>query len=292
MNHPKHIPVLLPEVLSLLKPQKGDSYLDLTAGYGGHAKAIRKLLGESGSLTLVDRDKQAIEALTEAFTEDHNAKIMHNDFLTASKQLNAANEKYDVILADLGVSSQHLNKANRGFSFSKAGPLDMRMDQSQGLSAEEVANEYDEDQLNKILREYGEIRKSRDLAQHILKGRPYKDTLELSKQVARFFKIKGRKDPSTQTFQAFRIEVNSELTQLEQSLPIWLELLKPGGRLGVISFHSLEDRIVKQFFKDYGGKRYDARLHIITKKPVMGSDKEVVFNPRARSAKLRVAQRK
>jgi 16S rRNA (cytosine1402-N4)-methyltransferase len=123
-------------------------------------------------------------------------------------------------------------------------------------------------------------------------GRPYKDTQELSKQIAQF--VGGRKkiNPSTLAFQAFRIAVNSELDQLEKSLPFWLEILKPKGRLGVISFHSLEDRIVKQFFKDYGGQRYDARLHILTKKPVKGSTHEVVFNPRARSAKLRVAQRK
>lgn len=292
MNHQKHIPVLLPEVIGLLKPKKGDSYLDLTAGYGGHAQAIKENLGKEGQMTLVDRDIEAVEALKEVFAGEHNVEILHNDFLTASSDLYSAGKKYDMILADLGVSSQHFNNASRGFSFNKAGPVDMRMDQSQELTAANIVNEFPIEKLSAILRNYGEIRKAKRLAEHIVKGRPYEDTKQLSKQIARFAGGRKKIDPSTLAFQAIRVAVNDELYQLEKSLPLWLEILKPGGRLGVISFHSLEDRIVKRFFKDYGGKRYDARLHILTGKPVVGSDKEVVFNPRARSAKLRVAQRK
>jgi len=292
MNHQKHIPVLLPEVLKWLQPKKGESYLDLTAGYGGHAKAIKEYLGNDGSLTLVDRDSDAIEALKGVFAEDHNVEILHCDFLSGSEQLFSAGNKYDVILADLGVSSQHLNNQARGFSFSKTGPIDMRMDQSQELTAEKIINEFSEESLGEILIKYGEIKNYRKFAKHIVQGRPYADTVQLSDRIAEIAKSRKKINASTLVFQALRIAVNDELGQLERSLPFWLEMLNPKGRLGVISFHSLEDRIVKQFFKNYGGKRYDARLHILTKKPVMGSNEEVVFNPRARSAKLRVAQRK
>lgn len=292
MNHQKHIPVLLSEVIGLLKPKKGDSYLDLTAGYGGHALAIKEHIGKHGAMTLVDRDHEAVQALTEVFAESQNVEILHDDFYAASQELSSAGKKYDVILADLGVSSQHFNNAKRGFSFNKPGPIDMRMDQSQELTAAKIVNEFSTEELSEILRAYGEIRKSGQLAKHIVEGRPYKDTQQLSKQIARFVGNRKKIDPSTQAFQALRIAVNNELGLLESTLPLLLKMLKPGGRLGVISFHSLEDRIVKQFFKDHGGQRYDAKLHIMTKKPVMGSMDEVVFNPRARSAKLRVAQRK
>jgi 16S rRNA (cytosine1402-N4)-methyltransferase len=292
MNHQKHIPVLLAEVLDLLQPREGDSYLDLTAGYGGHAAAVKELIGEDGSMSLVDRDKEAIQALRKVFAEDQNVEIIHNDFLAASQKLYTAGKKYDVILADLGVSSQHLNNSDRGFSFSRTGPIDMRMDRGQKFTAEEIVNKFSVDDISEILIKYGEIKRAKKLAEHIVEGRPYKNTSQLSEQIARFSGKRKKINPSTLIFQAFRIAVNNELDQLEKSLPLWLEILKPGGRLGVISFHSLEDRIVKRFFKDYGGQRYDARLHILTSKPVMSSMKEVVFNPRARSAKLRVAQRK
>lgn len=276
----------------MLKPKKGESYLDLTAGYGGHAQAIKEHLGKDGLMTLVDRDIEAIRTLREFFAEGQHVEVIHNDFLAASKVLHEAGKKYDMILADLGVSSPHFNNPERGFSFSKKGPIDMRMDQSQELTAEKIVNEFSSDKLSEILSKYGEVKKAKQLARCIVEGRPYKDTQQLSKQIARFVKRRKKINSSTLVFQALRIAVNSELDQLEKSLPLWLEILNPGGRLGVISFHSLEDRIVKQFFKDYGGKRYDARLHILSKKPVMGSNEEVVFNPRARSAKLRVAQRK
>ncbi len=276
----------------MLKPDKGESYLDLTAGYGGHASSVKEHLGKEGSMTLVDRDIEAVKALGEVFGENQNVQIIHNDFLTASRDLYAAGKKYDVILADLGVSSQHFNNPSRGFSFKKAGPIDMRMDQRQKLTAGKIVNESSAEELAVILKKYGEVKKAWKLAEFLVEGRPYKDTQQLSDRIALFVGKRRKIDPSTLVFQAIRIAVNDELDQLEKSLPIWLEILKPGGRLGVISFHSLEDRIVKQFFKDYGGKRYDARLHILTKKPVMSGDKEVVFNPRARSAKLRVAQRK
>lgn len=292
MNHQKHIPVLLTEVMDLLEPAEGESYLDLTAGYGGHADAVKRALGKQGEMVLVDRDIDAINFLRHKFAGKHNVDILHNDFLAASLHLVEAGKKYDVILADLGVSSQHFNNPDRGFSFNKSGPIDMRMDQRQELTAGEIVNEFSKEDISYILRKYGEIRNANRLASRIVESRPYKDTVDLSKKIVQFAPKNRKIDPSTLIFQALRIAVNDELSQLRQALPIWLDLLKPEGRLGVISFHSLEDRIVKQFFKDSGGKRYDARLHILTKKPVTSSDQEVVFNPRARSAKLRAAQRK
>lgn len=292
MNQPKHIPVLLQEVITQLKPVKGESYLDLTAGYGGHAEAIKERIGNEGSLTLVDRDIEAIETLKEKFAGNSKVDILHTDFLEASKQLLDQGKKFDMILADLGVSSVHLNNSQRGFSFNKTGPIDMRMDQSQELTANDLVNNLAEDELADIFYKYGEIKKSRQLATHIVSGRPYETTNQLSTRITQLLRSKKRINPSTQVFQALRIAVNDELVQLEKSLPIWLELLNPGGRIGVISFHSLEDRIVKQFFKDNGGNRYDARLQLLSKKPATGSSDELVFNPRARSAKLRCAQRK
>lgn len=292
MNHQKHIPVLLTEVMDLLKPAEGESYLDLTAGYGGHAAAVKKALGKQGEMVLVDRDIDAVRFLRQKFAGEQHVGVLHDDFLAASLSLAKTDKKYDVILADLGVSSQHFNNPDRGFSFNKSGPIDMRMDQRQELTAGEIVNEFSKEDISHILRKYGELRNANQLASYIIDGRPYKDTVDLSKRIARLAPRKRKTDPSTLIFQALRIAVNDELDQLRQALPIWLDLLNPRGRLGVISFHSLEDRIVKEFFKDSGGKRYDARLHILTKKPVMGSNQEIVFNPRARSAKLRAAQRK
>lgn len=288
-----HIPVLAQEVVELLDPKPGNQYLDLTAGYGGHAGLVLDRIGSSGSMTLVDRDAEAIKALTKKFANKANVKIIHSDFLTASQKLKENGRRYDIIFADLGVSSLHLDNADRGFSFNKVGPLDMRMDKSSRLTAEEIINTYDDLALTTIFRNFGEIKNARRLTAKLIEGRPYKTTVELANKVAelspRRFK---RTHPATEVFQALRIAVNSELMQLEESLGIWVELLEPGGRIGVISFHSLEDRLVKQAFNHYGGNRYDAKLQTVTKKVVMGSDEEVVFNPRARSAKLRVAQRK
>ncbi|MBW3569070.1 16S rRNA (cytosine(1402)-N(4))-methyltransferase RsmH [Candidatus Parcubacteria bacterium] len=289
----KHIPVLATEVMQQLDPKPNDHYLDLTAGYGGHAQLVSAKAGATGNLTLVDRDEQAVEHLKQIFKGKSNVRIMHSDFLSASRELLKENKKFDVILADLGVSSPHLNIAERGFSFSSEGPLDMRMDQRQSKTAADIINHASEAELVGILKKYGEIKHSAKLARILAAGRPYKSTRDLAGRVAEAIpRRKKRTHPATEVFQALRIAVNSELELLEQSLPLWFELLAHKGRIGVISFHSLEDRLVKQAFRDYGGNRYDARLHIVTKRPIVGSDKEIVFNPRARSAKLRVAQRK
>jgi 16S rRNA (cytosine1402-N4)-methyltransferase len=282
-----HVPVLLDEVLTSLAPQKGDSYLDLTAGYGGHASAIFERTQSAELSVLVDRDDNAVKVLEQKF--GGTPRVLHTDFLTASADLQREGRQFDIILADLGVSSPHLNEAHRGFAISLDGPLDMRMDQTQKLTAQTMVNTYSESDLAEIIHRYGEEPKARQIARLIVQHRPFLTTFELASVVRRAWPGHSRVHPATRTFQALRIAVNDELGLLEQSLPIWLDLLKPGGRIGVISFHSLEDRIVKKFFKDLGGDRYDATLRLATNRPITASPEELVFNPRARSAKLRAA---
>lgn len=284
--HSHHVPVLLERVLHYLDPREGDSYLDLTAGYGGHASKILERTKNLQQATLVDRDANAIEVLQEKFA-GQGSEIIHADFLQASRELAAKHRQYDVILADLGVSSPHLNEASRGFSIATEGPLDMRMDQTQGLTAADIVNTYPEDKLADILKRYGEEPKAKAIARLIVQNRPYHTTTDLAKAVARAWPGHSKVHPATRTFQALRIAVNDELRLVEQSLPIWIELLKPGGRLAVISFHSLEDRLVKQAFAEAGGDRFDAKVKLLTKRPVTADEQELVFNPRARSAKLR-----
>ena len=281
-----HTPVLLSAVLECLAPHRGESYLDVTAGYGGHATAVCQQTEAPERMTLVDRDATAIAALQPL--ADKGAALMHADFLTASQSLAEKGDQYDMILADLGVSSLHLDSPERGFSFRAKGPLDMRMDSRNQLTAATIVNEYDEQALVEILRHNGEEPRAKKIAAMIAARRPFADTLELADAIAEIIPKKGKIHPATRTFQALRIAVNDELGQLENSLDLWLSLLTPGGRLGVISFHSLEDRIVKQVFAKVSGERYDADFRLVTKKPVVGDDTEIVFNPRSRSAKLRV----
>ena len=286
----EHLPVLLEPVLQYLKPQSGERYLDLTAGYGGHASAILTRTENPSGAVLVDRDSNAIAALEPL--EQQGARIIHADFYSASRQLAKTHEQFDIILADLGVSSPHLTIAARGFAFSQNGPLDMRMDQRQALTAETVVNTYSSDDLIRIIKGYGEEPRARTIAQAIIAARPISTTQQLANIVRRVMPKGSKTHPATRTFQAIRIAVNDELELLRASLPVWLKLLAPGGRLGVISFHSLEDRIVKQFVADHAGNRYDAELAMLTRKPVTASEQEIVFNPRARSAKLRAVVKK
>lgn len=288
----KHVPVLAQEVVKYLQPKAGDHYLDLTAGYGGHANLIWKKISSGGTMTLVDRDAEAIDHLKDVFSANKQVTLLHQDFLSSSRKLAEENKRFDIIFADLGISSPHLNNEERGFSFANEGPLDMRMDQSQKLTADEIVNNFAEKEIAKILAEFGEVKNAHKLARLIVEGRPYKTTSELANKIRSRKRTKKRVHPATQVFQAIRIAVNNELSLIEQSLPIWIQLLKTGGRIGVISFHSLEDRLVKQTFNELGGKRYDAILTHVTKQLVTPSREEIVFNPRARSAKLRVAQRK
>jgi 16S rRNA (cytosine1402-N4)-methyltransferase len=289
LNQNHHIPVLLEHVLAYLDPQAGNTYLDLTGGYGGHASAVLDKTSNPSGAVLVDRDSNAVAELTTKFAEQ-GTRIMQADFYTASRELAEQGSTFDLILADLGVSSPHLNQAGRGFSIIQDGPLDMRMDQTQALTAETVVNTYAESDLATLIKQYGEEPKSRQIASLIVNNRPFHTTTQLAQVVAKAWPGYSRVHPATRTFQALRIAVNDELELLRQSLPIWIDaLLAPGGRIAVISFHSLEDRIVKEALKTASGDRYDATLQLLTKKPVTAGDDELVFNPRARSAKLRAA---
>ncbi len=288
----KHVPVLLSEVLQYLDPKEGESYLDLTAGYGGHAEKVLEKTKANTRAILIDRDQQAIEHLTNKFQEN-SPTIIKSDFWRATEELVKTGKQFDLILADLGVSSPHLDKASRGFSISAEGPLDMRMDQSEQLSAKEIVNSYSEVELAQILREHGEEPKARSIAKLIVANRPFTTTSELAKVVARAWSGpatgKSRRHPAVRTFQALRIAVNNELEQVKNALPLWCSMLTPGGRIVVISFHSLEDKIVKQALKELAGDRYDAPLRELAKGPVTAGEPELVSNPRARSAKLRAA---
>ncbi|MFA5004115.1 MAG: 16S rRNA (cytosine(1402)-N(4))-methyltransferase RsmH [Candidatus Saccharimonadales bacterium] len=281
-----HVPVLLEQVLRYLDPKQGETYLDLTAGYGGHAGAVLQRTKKPDGAVLVDRDQNAVDVLQQQFK---SATIVHQDFLSASQELLAAGKQFDLILADLGISSPHIDIASRGFAISLEGPLDMRMDQRQSLNASDIVNTYAEDDLRDLIRTYGEEPKAGRIAQVIVRLRPVKTTKQLAEIITSVIPRRGKTHPATQTFQALRIAVNDELSLVRDSLPIWFELLAPGGRIAVISFHSLEDRIVKQAFSEVGGNTYDARLKILTKRPVVADPQELVFNPRARSAKLRAA---
>ena len=286
-----HIPVLLADTLTLLDPKKDESYLDLTAGYGGHAAKVLDKISNASSMVLVDQDHHAIDALERSPLS--SARLIHSDFLSASQMLLKEERAFEMILLDIGVSSPQLDNAERGFSLKQDAPLDMRMDDRQQLTAAKIVNSYTKSQLVKVLQEFGEEHRAHKIAHAIIQNRPIKTTLELSSLVARTAGSKKwtKAHPATKTFQALRIATNQELQQLTDVLPNCLRLLAPGGRLVVISFHSLEDRIVKQFLKEHGGSDYEAELTILTKKPILGNTHDV-FNPRARSAMLRAAVKK
>lgn len=301
MNTPPqqlHIPVLLDDVLRLLNPQQGERYLDLTAGYGGHARQIITRIGGAQYATLCDRDDYAIDHLVDL--SEQGATIIHQDYYSAVRQLVDAGQMFDMILLDLGVSSPQLDQGERGFSFAHAGPLDMRMDRRQSLTAAAIVNCYSERELIRIFESYGEIptRQAAAIARAIVirrKRQPFNNTNDLAEVIrlkigeldhGKYHKV----HPATKAFQALRIEVNDELGQLERTLPMLANLLTTGGRVAIITFHSLEDRMVKDFLKDQSDG-LDAPYSLLTKKPIAG-DTHDVYNPRARSAKLRVACKK
>jgi 16S rRNA (cytosine1402-N4)-methyltransferase len=289
---PQHVPVLLEATLDTLHPILGESYLDLTAGYGGHARKFLEKTKNDTDAVLVDRDEYAIGQLDEF--GKRGVRRLHTDFVSAAKQLIEEGKQFDIVLVDLGVSSPQLDKGERGFSFTHNGPLDMRMDRRQELSAATLVNSANKDELVRIIKEYGEepTVQARRIAQAIVDHRPLSTTEELAQLVKQTYVGKWKKThPATRTFQALRIAVNQELRQVEALLPLVPKLLKKGGRIGIISFHSLEDRLVKQYFSEQKHAGYEAELEILTKKPLSG-DIYDVHNPRSRSSKLRVAVKK
>ena len=286
-----HIPVLLSEVLAGLQPRPGQTYLDLTAGYGGHASGILDVTQQFKGSVLIDRDEFAANYLRQEFPSEIN--IMNMDFYSAVLQLFTCGAAFDMILADFGVSSPQLDMKERGFSFKYESPLDMRMDRRQKLTAYDVVNKYSEKELADIFVTYGEepIGRVRMLAHEIVHHRPVKTTKELAEIIQT--KSKHTKiHPATRVFQAIRITVNDELGEIEQTLPLLSKLLNPQGRLGIITFHSLEDRLVKNYFKAASSFGEESELEIINKKPITAEGEELVINPRSRSAKLRLARKR
>ncbi len=286
----QHIPVLLSEVMASLSPKPNESYLDLTAGYGGHAKTILDVTLNYKDSVLVDRDEFAIECLRSKFPPE--ITILDTDFYGAMLQLIECGKTFDLILADYGVSSPQLDNEVRGFSFKNDGPLDMRMDRRQTLTAEEVVNHWSERNLAEIFVRYGEEKPGRAkmLAREIVTNRP----IHTTKQLADIILAKSRYShthPATKVFQAIRIAVNDELSEIEKSLPLLPKLLNKGGRVGIITFHSLEDRLVKDYLKEATSHGEESELSLVNKKPIIAATDELVINPRARSAKLRVAVR-
>jgi 16S rRNA (cytosine1402-N4)-methyltransferase len=283
----------------LLNPQVGDCFADLTAGYGGHSEMLLSKVGSNGYGYLFDKDPDAIKALKAKFSNVTNVSIKHADF----NNLNWENDipAVEIMLADIGVSSPQIDQSSRGFSFEAEGPLDMRMDTTQEITAEKIVNSYSERELADILYKYGEERASRKIAKAIVNYRnskPIITTTELAKIINDCIAHKTKINPATRSFQALRIEVNNELKALEKLLQNGPAKLSSGGRMAVISFHSLEDRMVKQAFKrlatpvrdDFGQIVSEAEYRIVTKKPIKGSEFDKT-NPRARSAKLRVVEK-
>ena len=280
-----HVPVLANQVVDGLKIKPGGRYLDATVGGGGHSRLILEAAPDV-ELVALDQDLQALAAAKEQLAEFGNRTTFHHINFSLFEP---GSLRFDGILADIGVSSTQLDQAQRGFSFRQEAPLDMRMDSTQDLTAADIVNHWDEKTLADTIYEYGEERLSRRIAKRLVERRPFRTTTELASAIASAYPAKaarGRIHPATRTFQALRIAVNSELDVLSTFLERAPNWLKPSGRLCIISFHSLEDRIVKYAF------RGDERLDIVTKKPLVASREEIRENRRSRSAKLRVAERK
>ena len=279
-----HIPVLADQVIAGLHIKAGDRYLDATVGGGGHSRLILEAAPDV-ALVALDQDLQALAAAKAQLAEFADRTRFHH---TNFSRFDPSDLRFDGILADIGVSSTQLDQAERGFSFRQEAPLDMRMDSTQALTAEEIVNHWDEKTLADTIYEYGEERLSRRIARRLVERRPFRTTTELASAIATAYPPKarhGRIHPATRTFQALRIAVNGELDVLKTFLHRAPDWLKPEGRLAIISFHSLEDRIVKYAF------RGDERLEIVTKKPLVAGYEEVKRNKRSRSAKLRIAKR-
>jgi 16S rRNA (cytosine1402-N4)-methyltransferase len=304
MAEPQHVPVLLEESLEYLDVHAGGVFADATLGLAGHSMAIARRLGGAGRLICFDRDEQAMElakARFAALAEELGSAMPAVEFVPRPFSEMAQVVKpgeLDGLLADFGVSSLHLDQAQRGFSFRADGPLDMRMDPRSALTAEQVVNQADEEDLANLIYEFGEERRSRRIARAIVRARPIATTAELARVVSavappiktsdRGHGKAGQIHPATRTFQALRIRVNDELGEIQSLLQSAGSLLRTGGRVVLISFHSLEDRLVKDSFREAAKA---GTLEILTKKPIVAADDEARRNPRSRSAKMRAAMK-
>jgi 16S rRNA (cytosine1402-N4)-methyltransferase len=289
---PNHVPVLLKEAIDFLNVQRGGTYIDATVGLGGHSYEIAKRLGVPGHLTGLDKDPAALEIARARLTGQDFPKVtlLQCSFAEVGKRF--GRNFADGLLADIGLSSLQLSDTARGFSFQADGPLDMRMDPRSERTADQVVNHLDERELADVIYEFGEERRSRRIARAIVRSRPIRSTAHLADVIsaaARPMNSEQRRiHPATRTFQALRIFVNRELDDLRALLEAAPQVLKPGGRVVVISFHSLEDRIVKDAFREGAKQGY---FSLLTKKPVTATEEESDRNPRARSAKLRAAEK-
>lgn len=301
-----HVPVLFQEVIAGLQLQASGKYIDGTVGAGGHAEGILAASGPSGLLLGLDRDQDAVQAANRRLASARGrATLMHASFVEMAQCAhNLGWEIADGILLDLGVSSQQLEQGERGFSFARAGPLDMRFDQSSGRKAAEIVNQWPQNEIAEVLSDLGEESQSNKIARAVVQARPIDGTLELARIVAeQKNEKKGRRHAATKTFQALRMAVNSELDNLKAVLPIALDLLAPGGRLAVIAFHSLEDRMVKQLFRRESRDclcapeqivcacRHRAKIREVMRRPIKPTADELARNPRSRSARLRIAEK-
>lgn len=302
----EHIPVIATETIENLNIKPDGIYLDLTLGKGGHSKMILERLSDKGTLIALDQDKEAIEAAKENLKDFSNVIFVNSNFEKIDQVLRDLGFDYiDGALMDIGVSSYQIDNADRGFSYMKDGPLDMRMNQENELTADIIVNEYSQDELEKIFFEYGEEKFSRIIAKNIIKAREdYRidTTFKLKDIVTKSIKS-NEAHPEKRVFQALRIEVNRELDVLKNTIDKVVDHLNEGGRLAIITFHSLEDRIVKNKFKDLATDcicppefpvcvcNHKAKVKIITRKPITASKKELKENSRAKPAKLRVCQR-
>jgi 16S rRNA (cytosine1402-N4)-methyltransferase len=304
---PPHLSVLYQEIIHALRPRSPGLFVDSTVGAGGHAWGILQASTPHGRLLGIDLDPQALRLAQQRLAEfGERAQLIQASYTTLLEQLRRLNWKaVDGIVIDLGVSSMQIDTPDRGFSFQTDGPLDMRFGPSQALTAEDILNSWSERDLADLIWRYGEEQMSRRIAREIVRSRPLRTTRELSELIVRAYgRRKSHIHPATRTFQALRIAVNQELQALEAFLPQAVQALALGGRLAVISFHSLEDRIVKQYFRQESRDcicppeipvctcGHKAILTEVNRKPIEASEDEVQSNPRARSARLRVAEKK
>ncbi|ABR49037.1 S-adenosyl-methyltransferase MraW [Alkaliphilus metalliredigens QYMF] len=307
----EHTSVLLKECIEALDIKENGIYVDGTLGGAGHSQEILKVLGKEGLLIGIDQDENALSAAGERL-EEHGTKVklVHDNFHNLDKILeNLEITTIDGVLLDLGVSSHQLDERERGFSYMQDAPLDMRMDRRSGFSARDIVNDYSEKELERIIKEYGEDRWARRIAQFIVQERelaPIETTHQMVEVIKKAVPKGARKDgphPAKRTFQAIRIEVNQELEIIEATIEAAAKHMKPGGRIAIISFHSLEDRIVKNVFRRLQNPcvcppqfpvckcEKEQMVKIVTRKPILPSEAELEVNPRSRSAKLRVAER-
>lgn len=305
MNDAPHQPVLYHEIIHALQPKSPGRYVDCTVGAGGHARGILEACKPAGRLLGLDVDPQALALARESLAPyGQRLRLVQASYVSLRAALGEAGwEAVDGILLDLGLSSIQLDAPERGFSFQHDGPLDMRFDPTRGATAAELVNTLPEAELADLLYRYGEERAARRIAQAIVRARPLQTTRGLATVIASLLPRRGRVHPATRTFQALRIAVNDELHAVEQVLPQALAALRRGGRLAVIAFHSLEDRLVKEFMRRESRDclcppqqpvctcGHEAALREITRKPITPGSEEIAANPRARSAKLRLAEK-